>query len=305
MKVFVIGGTGAVGRPATRALVAAGHEVVGTARSAASADRFRRDGGEPATVSVFDVDALTAAFDGADAVVNLATSIPPVTRFMRRSAWAANDRLRIQGSACIVDAALAAGVERVVQESVVMVYPDGGDEWIDETTEPERYPLAEANLAAEASARRFTAAGGTGIVLRFGWFYGPGAAHSEQFFAIAKRHVCVQMGRPTSYVSSIHMADAGSAVVAALSAPAGIYNVVDDQPLTTRGYADALASAAGKRCWLRYPGTMALLLGNRTTSLTRSVRATNRSFRQATGWEPVYPSALEGWRATARAIDRR
>jgi nucleoside-diphosphate-sugar epimerase len=60
--------------------------------------------------------------------------------------------------------------------------------------------MARANLAAEANANRFTAAGGVGVVLRFGWFYGPGATHSEEFFALARRHVCISMGRPTTCV---------------------------------------------------------------------------------------------------------
>jgi nucleoside-diphosphate-sugar epimerase len=144
--------------------------------------------------------------------------------------------------------------------------------------------------------------GGTGIVLRFGWFYGPGATHSEQLLALARRHICIQMGRADGYVSSIHMADAGTAVVAALDAPAGTFNVVDDEPLTKRQYADALAAAAHTKAWLRAPGRAALLLGNRSTSLTRSVRVSNGRFRAATGWEPRYPSAREGWIATAAAV---
>jgi nucleoside-diphosphate-sugar epimerase len=153
---------------------------------------------------------------GHAAVVNLATAIAPITRFMRTSAWCDNDRIRTEGSATIVDAAIAAGVERVVQESVSMLYRDHGAAWIDEDAPTDRYPMARGNLAAEASAHRFSAAGGTGIVLRFGWFYGPGATHSEQLPALSRRHVCVQMGRPDGYVSPIHMADGASAVAAAL-----------------------------------------------------------------------------------------
>lgn len=227
-------------------------------------------GARPATVSIFDRSALTAAFDGHDAVVNMTSAIPPVTQFMRPSVWRANDRVRTEGSAAIVDAAIAAGVERVIQESVVMLYPDRGTAWIDEDVPTDAYPMAYANLAAEANTSRFTAAGGIGVVLRFGWFHGPGATHSEQFLALARRHVCVQIGRHDSYVSSIHVADAGAAVAAALHAPAGTFNVVDDEPLTARSYADALATAVGAAAWLRVPGRAALLLGDRSTSLTRS-----------------------------------
>jgi nucleoside-diphosphate-sugar epimerase len=135
------------------------------------------------------------------------------------------------------------------------------------------------------------------VVLRFGWFYGPRATHSEEFLALARRHIGVMMGAPEGYVSSIHVADGGRAVVPALGVPAGTYNVVDDEPLTKRAYADALAAATGTRPWLRLPGRLALLLGDRSTSLTRSIRVSNRRFRTASGWSPVYPSAREGYRA--------
>jgi nucleoside-diphosphate-sugar epimerase len=185
-----------------------------------------------------------------------------------------------------------------------MLYSDHGTAWIDEDARTDQYPMARGNHAAEVNANRFTAAGGVGVVLRFGWFYGPGATHSEQFLALARRHICVAIGRPDSYVSSIHVADAGAAV-AALHAPAGTFNVVDDEPLTTRGFADALATAAGATCWLRLPGRVALLLGDRSTSLTRSLRVSNARFRHATGWAPRYPNARDGLIATAAALGYR
>jgi nucleoside-diphosphate-sugar epimerase len=73
-----------------------------------------------------------------------------------------------------------------------------------------------------------------------------------------------------------------------------VYNVVDDQPLTKREFAGALAVAAGANPWVRGPGRAAMLLGNRLTSLTRSVRAANSRFKAASGWAPTFPSAREG-----------
>src|SRR6266536_3467045 len=98
---------------------------------------------------------------------------------------------------------------------------------------------------------------------------------------------------------------ARTAEKAALLVPAGTYNIVDDEPLTKRSYADALAAAAGKSAWLRAPGRLALLLGDRSTSLTRSLRVSNARFRAASGWMPRYPSPREGWRATATALEQR
>lgn len=303
MEVFVTGGTGAIGRHAVEALIAEGHTVTALARSPEKAVALTEQGARPVSESLFDRAALAEAMAGHDAVVNLASAIPPMNRFMRSSAWKDNDRIRTEGSATVVDAALDAGVGRVVQESVAMLYPDRGAEWVDEEVPTDHYPMAQGNLAAEASAERFTASGGSGIVLRFGWFYGPGATHSEQLLDMARRHVCVQMGRPEGYVSSIHMADGGAAVVAVLRAPAGTYNTVDDEPLTKRAYAEALAAAAGVRMWVRAPGRAALALGDRSTSLTRSLRVSNAKLRGATGWAPRYPSAREGWLATAAALE--
>lgn len=302
MRVFVAGGTGAVGCHAIRALVADGHAVTAVARTPEKAAALAEQGAEALSVSIFDRAALAAAFDGHDAVVNLTSAIPPMAQFMNTRAWANNDRVRTEGSAAIVDAAIAAGVGRVVQESVSMLYPDRGAEWIDENVPTDVFPMARPNLAAEANAKRFADTGRIGVILRFGWFYGPGATHSEQFLALARRHICVVMGPSDSYVSSIHTTDAGAAIAAALRAPTGTFNIVDDEPMTKREYADALAAAAGKTAWLRVPGRAALLLGDRSTSLTRSLRVKNTRFRSATGWAPRYPSAREGWKATAKIL---
>ncbi len=299
VRVFLLGGTGAIGGHALPALVAAGHEVSALVRTPEKAAVVAAQGAEPVVVSMFDAAALSEGFRGHDAVVNLATSMPSMATFVFRRAWRPTERVRIEGSAAVVDAALAAGVPRLVQESVSMVYPDRGDEWIDEDVEPDPYPNARANLAAEASARRFSEAGGSGIVLRLGLFYGAGARHSEQFLAMARHHAVPLIGHPESYLSSIHMVDGGTAVAAALHVPAGTYNIVDDEPLTTREYAQALALAAGKRPWVRGPGRLAFLLGDRMASLTRSMRVSNQRFREASGWQPRYPSAREGWIATA------
>jgi nucleoside-diphosphate-sugar epimerase len=303
MKVFVTGGTGAIGRPAVSALVAAGHQVTALSRSDAKAEQLRRAGASPVQVSLFDRSRLAEVFAGHDAVVNLATAIPGARDSARFSAWAENIRIRTEGSATVADAALEARVPRLLQESVCMIYRDHGDEWIDEDWPTDDFRFGRSNLAAEASARRFTDAGGAGVVLRFGWFYGRGAAHSEEFLALArKRGICVMMGLPSSYVSSICVDDGGRAVAAALDVPAGTYNVVDDEPLTKRAYADALAQAAGRKHYLRAPGRLALLLGDSTTALTRSLRVSNRRFKAATGWSPQYPSAREGLKATAASM---
>jgi nucleoside-diphosphate-sugar epimerase len=298
MRVFVTGGTGAIGTYAVPALVRAGHTVSALARSDAKADVLRNQGATPVRVSLFDRDALAMAFENHDAVINLASALPSTTTFILRSAWRECDHVRIEGSAAVVDAAQAAGLPRLIQESVAMIYADGGQEWVHEDHPVEHYPIARGTHAAEASARRF-ANGGNATILRFGVFYGRGAAHSDQILELARHHIGFAAGRPHSYISSIHLADAADAVVAALRCAGGTYNIVDDRPVTKRQYAQACADAVGVTLWATVPGRIGLLLGDRLTSLTRSLRVSNARFRDAADWQPRYPSIREGYQAMA------
>ncbi|MEU7768998.1 NAD(P)-dependent oxidoreductase [Nocardia sp. NPDC049190] len=300
-KVFVTGSTGAIGRYVVAALVDSGHEVTALVRTAEKSAAVRAQGATPIAASLFDRDELTVGLAGHDVVVNLASALPSTRQFLSDRAWRRNEHARIDGSTTLVDAALAAGVGTFIQESVAMIYPDKGADWITEDVPADRYPRAICSRVAEDNAHRITAAGGTGIVLRFGVFCGIGATHSEEMLTAARRHIVSVLGDADGYVSTIHLTDAAAAVVAALTAPAGTYNIVDDEPLTKRDYATALAAAVGKRPWLRVPGRAALLAGHRVTSLTRSLRVSNHRFRTATGWAPHYPSAREAWRATAAA----
>ncbi len=304
MKVFVTGGTGAVGREATKALIDAGHSVRALARSDDRAAWLASRRADPVRVSLFDEDALASEFEGCDAVANLASALPSTAQFIYPWAWRNNQRVRAEGSDTVANAAIRAEAPVLIQESVAMIYHDQGANWIDEDAPTDDFPSAQANHAAEANAARLNTHGAKGIVFRFGWFYGPGARHAEEFFALARYGICVSMGPSDGYVSSIHVADAGAAVVAALRAPAGTYNIVDNTPLTKRQYADALASAAGRPARIRPPGRAALLLGTKTLGLRRSLRVSNQRFRDATNWEPQYPSANEGWTATAATLNQ-
>lgn len=292
MKLFVTGATGAIGTYAVPALVAAGHEVTGVARSDAKAAWLRERGATPARVSIFDRAALAEAMAGHDAVVNLATHIPDPSDARKPEAWAENNRIRTEGSAALVDAALEAGVGRFVQESITFAYPSSGDAWVDEDT-PLDVPEAIAAMAdAEASAARFTAAGGVGVVLRFAGLQGPGTPHTTMILDMARRHVGFAAGPPKNYISSVHLADAGTAVVTALAAPAGTYNVVDDHPMTMADQARVVGEAVGAKPWVMLPGRLTKVLVPSLAPLGRSQRVSNAKLR-ALGWAPRYPSARE------------
>jgi nucleoside-diphosphate-sugar epimerase len=303
MKVFVTGATGVIGTPTVHNLLAAGHEVLAVARSDEKAAVLARAGATPVRVDLFDPDAVAAALGGIDAVANLATHIPPLSRASRASGWAENDRIRTEVSTNLVDAALAGGATRLVQESITFIYPDRGDDWIDESV-PIEPPLGTASvLVAEGNAARFTAGGGGGVVLRFALFYGPGSFHTQAFVKAARRGVGVTAGRPGGYLSSIHADDAAAAVVAALGVEPGTYNVADDEPVTRRQFTRILGDAVGRAPRVRVPGRLASLGGRRSAAMTRSQRIANRRFKEASGWAPAYPSVGDGVTAVVAALD--
>lgn len=299
MKIFVTGATGVVGRRAVPLLVRAGHEVTAVARTPEKAAALQRAGARPASVDLFDPAGVRRAMAGHEAVINLATHIPRSTvQMMLPWAWHENDRIRREASALLVDAALAEGVSRFVQESFAPMYPDCGDEWIDEHVPPRPARYNRSTLDAERAAARFTHAGGAGVVLRYAGFYGPDAAHVPDLVRFTRRGMAALPGRPEAYVSSLSHDDAASAAVAALGVGPGIYNVVDDEPLRRAEFFAVVAEAEGVPAPKPQPAWMARLMGSLGELLSRSVRMSNRTFRAASGWAPRYPSVREGWPAT-------
>ncbi|MEN3273650.1 MAG: hypothetical protein V7636_2411 [Actinomycetota bacterium] len=301
-RVFVAGATGVLGWRAVRGLVAAGHEVTGIARSDEKATRLRSLGAAPARVDLFDADAVRDAVAGHDVVCNLATHVPPVSEAARQSAWQEHERIRIEGSAILVDAAIAAGASVYVQESLAFAYADGGDALLDED-----WPLHDGGHAvavrrAEESVARFTASGGRGIALRFGWFYSDDSEHTIASVKTARRGVSMHLGAPDGYQPVISLDDAASAVVAALDAPAGAYNIVDDETMTRRQLDGALADAVSGKHLLRAPAVAMKVAGASTKGFLLSNRASNQRFKVATGWSPRFPTAREGFRSLVAGI---
>lgn len=292
MKVFVTGGTGVVGKRAVARLVWAGHDVTVLSRSPEKGAVVRALGAQPVRVDLFDADALRAAVAGHDAVVNLATHIPSLTQMARMSAWAENERIRTEGSTNLVDAALAAGATVFVQESLAFVYGEHGDDWLSaDTTGWGDSPFVGAVQTAEENVARFTAAGGRGVVLRFGMFYADDSDQTVAKVKAARNGFSADVGTADSYFPLIDADDAAAAAVAALDAPAGIYDVVDNA-LTRAEQTAALAAAVGRRRLMRTPAFLTPKVGS---YLAASQRVSNEKFRNATGWKPSSSTVREGY----------
>lgn len=301
-KLFVAGATGVLGRRAVVQLIEAGHEVTGIARSDEKAAALHAQGATPARVGLFDPGALKEAVAGHDVVVNLATHIPSLSRAALPGAWSENDRIRSEASRNLVDAALATGATRYIQEAISFMYADGGSEWLDEDTPLDLPPLGGSMVDAESHAARFTESGGVGVVLRFGQFYAPEAAHTVAMARMARRRLAPSLGPGDGYVTAIHADDAAAAVVAALAALAGVYNVTDDDPVTRKEFGELVAAAFGKKPPRHIPTAVAKAGGSKASYLMRSHRVSNKRFKDATGWSPRYPSVREGWPVVAAAM---
>ena len=301
MRVFVAGGTGTLGRPTLKLLVAAGHEVRALARTPERAAALRSLGAEPVVAELFDARAMTAAVDGCEAILHLATRIPPLAKMRKLSAWRDNDQLRSHGASILVNAGLAVGARIYVQESITFLYRGLGDTWLYETAPIDApQPLASAR-DAERETARFSARGGQGVVLRCGLFYSADAPSTHETVRLARWRLFPILGAGDHYVSSLHVDDAAAAVVAALGVPAGIYNVADDEPVPMREYVGALTDAFGLRAAWHLPIAIARrLFGPSVEVFIRSQRVATTMFKAVSSWAPRHPNVREGWKAVAR-----
>ena len=306
MKVFVAGASGAIGRPLVRRLVAAGHGVRGMTRREERAEEIRAAGADAVVCDVFDAEALTAAVVAAapDAVVHALTALP--ARYDPKSDYLApTNRIRIEGTRNLVAAARAAGAGRMVAESIAFAYlPEGN--WVKD----EEAPLFAAGptgfgatFAAVAALERqvLEAKGIEGIVLRYGWLYGPGTYYDrggQQAKEVMRRRFAI-VGKGTGTFSFLHVEDAGSATVAALErGSAGVYNVVDDDPAALREWLPVYAKALGAKRPHRVPFWLArLVAGEDAAAAAVEMRgASNAKAKRELGWQPAHPSWRQGFR---------
>lgn len=302
MRAFIAGSTGVLGRRLVADLTEAGHEVVGLVRDDTGAEAVESRGGEPHRGDLLDPDSLRGGVDGTDVAIHAATAIPTSDKPAAEE-WERNDRVRRDGARNLVEAAADAGVDRYVQTSIVWVArpPDGPR--FDEESPPHPDRTTQSALDAErlvesaAEERGFDA-----TILRYGFFYGPDAAHSRKFardllagdLPVVGRGLLGRADAPLSYV---HADDASAATVAALEAGIdGTYHVVDDEPAPFAALLESLADRLDAPEPSRVPGWLAKFFVGRDTvrTLTRPMRTTNDRLREATDWEPDYPTYRDG-----------
>jgi 2-alkyl-3-oxoalkanoate reductase len=297
--VFVAGATGVLGRSALRELLRRGLRVRALARSNERALEIAKAGAEPVVADLFDIPSLHRAIAGSSAILHLATRIPNTDKLRKRDSWAENDRIRSEGTHNLVEVALAACVETLIYPSVTFVYPDRRADWIDATTvAPAPVDLVKSTLVAEREVVRFASQGRRGVTLRMGPFYGPQSTQSRYIVHLARRGLLPFIARNEAYHPFIWIDDAASAVVAALEGcPSGVFDIVDDEPLTVSEIRASLAAAVGRRrLWGLPRWLLSYSMGPSLAELSsRSRRVSNARFKSVTGWAPSVASCRVGW----------
>jgi len=311
MRVFVAGASGAIGRPLVPKLVAAGHEITGMTRSEEKTDALRKAGARPVVCDVFDEPAVRAAMAEAspELIVHQLTALPHRFDFRDKSLYAATNRLRGEGTRILLDAATAAGARRMVAQSIAFIYrPEGGWVKTEEDAPLEGGPEGFGE-AVRTVVEMETAITGSpqldGLVLRYGFFYGPGTAYGEEGATTAevrKRRFPV-IGRGDGVFSYVHVDDAAAATVAAVQRGGpGVYNVTDDEPAPMRDWLPAFAEAVGARKPLRIPAWVArLAAGKEAVAFATQMRgASNARAKAALDWRPRWTSWRQGFREAPR-----
>ncbi len=301
MRILVAGGTGVLGRAIIPRLVAAGHDVFGTTRSAARGELIGRAGAQALVMDALNRESVSAAVSEArpEAVIHVLTALPPEGP-SKPSDLDATNRLRTEGTANLLAASRAAGVGRFVAESFIGVYGLGGESLL---SEDEPLPAVDGAVSSAAAPLRaleeqVLAAGG--IVLRYGLLYGRGVPSTEAAVARLRRRALPLPGGAPGMGTWVHIEDAASATLAALDRADGgaVLNVVDDEPVSFGDFFRELAGRVGApRPW-SVPVWLGRLLAPYATRLAVEARlsVSNARIRAELGWQPTYATYRDGLR---------
>lgn len=299
MNVFIAGGSGAIGVPLVRALVAAGHQVTSSTRSQANAALLKSLGATPAIVDALDADALSRAVVAARPthVVHQLTALPKGGPRSARDLVATN-RLRIDGTRNLLAAAIAAGARRFVGGSFALI--GGSTAGVPE----EVRPAADAVRSMESQILEASRSGAIeGVVLRYGMFYGPGVASTLEMIATARKRMLPAVRHDRSLLPCIHVDDAAAATIAALerATPGASYDIVDDEAVSFSEIVRTLADAAGAPRPFAIPAWLPRLVAPyMARMISLRLPLSNANARADMGWRPAYPTIREGLRQTLR-----
>ena len=303
MRVFVAGGTGAIGRRLVPQLVARGHQVTATTTSAAKLGLLTQLGADGVVMDGLDAASVGEAVARAqpDAIVHEMTALsvahagkPDFKHFDRFAAT--TNRLRTEGTDHLLTAAEATGVSHVVAQSVAQSFAGGRVLTEEDPVEPGAGTMARQLVQGILHVEDVVVNGG-GAVLRYGALYGPGATDDQ--VELVRRRKFPLVGSGAGCFSWVHLDDAASATVLAVEKHAtGLFNIVDDEPARVREWLPYLAACAGAKPPMRIPRWLARLLAGdfAVTLLTEGRGFSNAKAKRELGWELRYPSWRQGFR---------
>jgi nucleoside-diphosphate-sugar epimerase len=295
MRILLAGVTGVIGREAVPVLTAAGHEVIGLARTS-----IQLPDAEVVSVDALDRAAVTHAVESAhpEVIVHMLTAVPdPVDPKHLARDMALTNQLRTHATANL----LAAGGARVIARGVAYAYDPAGAPVKDEDAPLWRDPPAQfapAMAALVEQERRVTSAGG--LVLRLGHLYGPGSSFAPQggFGGQLRAGRIPLVGDGASLFSFIHVHDVATAILAAVEHPtaAGVVNIVDDQPTLIHDWLPEMAAMVGGPVPRHVPAWLARLVvgGWGVAYMTGLAGASNLLARHELDWKPTYSSWRDG-----------
>ncbi len=299
MRILILGGTGVIGRYLVPRLVQRGHDVVALVRSDRSGELARGLGAQTLRGDILERETLPAAVAGQDVVIHAATSIP-LTFPGKPTDFATNDRIRREGTDNLLAAMSAAGVPRIVGQSIVWVHGDQRGAWIDETGPLKPGRMAQSAVDMEARLRTWEKdQGGAAHILRCSALYAAEAFHTREIIERLRKRLAPIIGSGDNYQGFVHADDVASAFALATEhAGAGAtWLVTDDEPVRLGDYLRWVARAAGAPEPMRVPLFMArLAIGQEMVeAYSASLRCRNDRIKQDLGWAPRYPSYREGY----------
>jgi nucleoside-diphosphate-sugar epimerase len=283
----------------------------GTTRSQARAEAIERAGAKAVVCDALVAEELRLAVVEArpEVLLHQLTALPDRFEPRKRDLYVKTNELRTVGTSNLLDAARAASARRVICQSIAFAYAPVGGPMKDErdplfSDSPE--PFGSAVGAIEEMEKAVLDAEGIeGVVLRYGWFYGPGTYFAEDGSTAedVRRRRYPIVGDGSGLFSFVHVEDAAAATVAALDrGGAGIYNVVNDEPAPMREWLPDYAEALGAKPPRRVPRWLArILAGKMVAEMSTDLRgASSEKARRELGWRPVGPSWQDDLRRAPR-----
>jgi nucleoside-diphosphate-sugar epimerase len=279
MKIFVAGSTGVIGRLLVPKLIHAGHEVIGMTHSLERKPFIEAMGTKAVVVDVFDRDTTLLVVEEIqpDAIIHQLTSLGHMN-------FVDNARIRIEGTRNLVDAAQAAGIKRMIAQSISWAYEPGDYPASEEVPLDIHAPLPrKSTIDGIVALEEGVAEIENHVILRYGMLYGPDTWYDKKGIMTEKVRQR-QLYATDGITSFLHVEDAANAALLALDWPTGPVNIADDEP------------AAGTEWLPVYADLLQVPVPEYQTGSNRGERgASNAKARNDYGWTPLYPSWRTGF----------